>query len=433
MTLPARPAGVTRFTGGSGGAGRWQTGRVRDAFSLDPATTHLNHGSFGAVPRVVAQAQARFRDRAEANPQRFFRVESPGLREHARGVAADFLGVGPDELGLVRNVSQAVATVLSSLAGQGRLGPGDVVVCHGQSYGSVRRAVAHWCERTGASYDVAAVPVGATDDEVVAGYADAFARVRARGDAVRLVVVDQVTSATGSVLPVSRVAAAARAAGALVLVDAAHVPGQLPACPAASGADFWAGTWHKWGFAPRGTSVLWVAGPERAGITPLTTSWNHGAPFPLPFDMHGTDDYSAWYALEAAVAFWREAGGLGIGARGSRLLDDAAPAVAEAVAASGLRRTEVALPPATAPCLRLVPLPDGVAAGEHAADALYRALSAERVETQVVAHGGRGWLRLSAAVYNEPADYERLAQVLPGALSSAAPAAVAVRRFNGAR
>ena len=41
---------------------------MRDAFSLDPSITHLNHGSFGALPRVVAKAQQRVRDRAEATP-----------------------------------------------------------------------------------------------------------------------------------------------------------------------------------------------------------------------------------------------------------------------------------------------------------------------------------------------------------------------------
>ena len=60
---------------------------MRDAFDLDPAVVHLNHGSFGAVPRVVAETQRSWRDRAEANPMRFFRVELPGLRVRARETA----------------------------------------------------------------------------------------------------------------------------------------------------------------------------------------------------------------------------------------------------------------------------------------------------------------------------------------------------------
>ena len=44
---------------------------ARLLFSLDPSVTHLNHGSFGAVPIGVQRAQQRLRDEVEANPVRF--------------------------------------------------------------------------------------------------------------------------------------------------------------------------------------------------------------------------------------------------------------------------------------------------------------------------------------------------------------------------
>lgn len=386
---------------------------MRDAFDLDPTITHLNQGSFGAVPRVVAEAQRRVRDRAEANPQRFFRVESPGLKEQARATAAGFLGVGADEVGLVRNVTASIATVLSSLAWSGRLGEGDVVVLNEQSYGPVRRSVERWCARTGASYDVVPLPVDATGEQVVAGHRKALEAIGARGQDARLVVVDAVTSATGTVLPTAEVAGLAHAAGALVFVDAAHVPGHLPVTPAETGADYWTGTWHKWGFAPRGTSALWATEPEREYLEPLTTSWNHGSAFPLPFDVHGTDDYSGWYSLATAVEFWHEAGGYGIGERGSALLASALPMLEQAVCSLGLPVTPAVTPYTPAPCLRLLALPDGVAVTDASAAALYERISALRVETQVVAYGGRGWIRLSGAVFNRAEDYERLAEVLP--------------------
>ncbi len=310
---------------------------------------------------------------------------------------------------MVRNVTEAISTVLSGLALQGRLGAGDVVLLSSQSYGAVQRAVARWCARTGASYDVVDLPV--TGEGVVDGYRAATNRAAAAGRRVRLVVVDHITSPTGTVLPVAEVAATAREVGALTFVDAAHVPGQLPSDPAATGADFWSGTWHKWGFAPRGTTALWVAEAERDGLEPLTTSWNDGLPFPQPFDMRGTDDYSAWMCLQDAVDFWEDAGGDAIAERAVGLLDKAA-----AVVASALPAVDAPVPATPAPCLRLVPLPDGVATTLEDADALYRRLSGLGVEVQVTPYDGRGHLRLSAAVYNEIDDYERLAELLPAAL-----------------
>lgn len=382
-----------------------------DAFDLDPAIVHLNHGSFGTVPRPVSEAQAAFRARAEANPMRFFRVESDGLKERARHVAAGFLGVGPDEVAMVRNVTQATAVVLSGLAAQGRLGEGDTIVLGEQGYESVRRTVSHWCARTGASYAVVRQPVGADATSVVEAFDVAFADLTEGGGRVALVITDHVTSPTGTVLPALEICALAREIGALSFVDAAHVPGQLPAAPGEVGADFWTGTWHKWGFAPRGTSALWVTEAERATTVPLTTSWNHGMPFPLPFDTSGTDDYSGWFALEAALDFWRQAGGPAIAERSAEMLDKGAAAVA-----SALPEVDVRLPADPAPALRLVGLPDGVATTLEDADALYRRLSGLGLEVQVTPYDGRGWVRLSGAVYNRPADYERLAEVLPAAL-----------------
>jgi isopenicillin-N epimerase len=382
-----------------------------DAFDLDPSLVHLNHGSFGSVPRAVSAAQAAVRARAEANPMRFFRVDSPDLKERARHVAAGFLGVGADEVAMVRNVTQATAVVLSGLAVQGRLGPGDVVVVGEQGYESVRRTVAHWSARTGASYVVVPHPVDADDAALVDAFRSTLEAVDRRGQRVALVIVDQVTSPTGTVLPVERICALARSAGSLSFVDAAHVPGHLPAIPPSTGADFWAGTWHKWGFAPRGTSALWVAEAERATTEPLVTSWNHGQPFPWPFDTYGTDDYSGWFTLEAALDFWRDAGGPAIAERSADMLDKGA-----AVVAGALPEVDVVPPRSPAPCLRMVALPPGVATTLEDVDVLYERLSALGVEAQVTPYGGHGWIRLSGAVYNVPPDYERLAVVLPAAL-----------------
>lgn len=398
--------------------GRGRPDRLRtvlDAFDLDPSVVHLNHGSFGAVPRVVTETQAAFRARAEANPMRFFRVESPGLKEEARHVAAAFLEVGPDEVALVRNVTQAAAVVLSNLAAEKRLGPADVVVIGEQGYESVRRTVAHWCERSGASYVVVPNPVGVDDATVVEAFDRTFADVTEDGSRVALVVVDHVASPTGAVLPVAAICALAREIGALSFVDAAHVPGQLPATLDRLGADFWAGTWHKWGFAPRGTTALWVAEGERETTLPLTTSWNHGQPFPYPFDTHGTDDYSNWFSLGAAVDFWKQAGGPAIAERSADLLAKGAAVVAAALPV--IDAVDVTPPVSPSPCLRLVPLPDGVAETVEDADVLYRQLSSRGLEVQVTPYGGRGWIRLSGALYNRPEDYQHLAEVLPALLT----------------
>ena len=60
-------------------------------WTLDPAITYLNHGSFGACPRPVLEAQQALRDQLEREPARFFNREAPVLLAAARKELAQFL------------------------------------------------------------------------------------------------------------------------------------------------------------------------------------------------------------------------------------------------------------------------------------------------------------------------------------------------------
>lgn len=384
---------------------------MRSAFVLESSVVHLNHGSFGAVPRPVLEAQQRFRERAEANPMRFNRVEAPSLVAGAREAAGEFLGVGSDSIALVRNVTQATATVFASLVHARRLGPGDAVVHAEQTYETVQSAAQQWCERTGASRCVASYDIGASDDTIVEAYREAFRTAAADGRRVALVIVDDIVSVSAAMQPTQRVCAAATEIGALSYVDAAHVVGQVAAGPQRTGADFWATTWAKWGLAPRGTAALWVSERHREIVDPLTSGRNATSPFPAPFDITGTDDRSNWFCLADAIRFWQDAGGLRVAEDARSLLDEGARIVADALAP-----VDVALPVRPAPCMRLVPLPQGAAATPTDAARLYERLSTLGVEVQVAGYGRRGYIRLSAAPYNRAGDYERLAEVLPCAL-----------------
>jgi isopenicillin-N epimerase len=374
-----------------------------EAFGLDPDVLHLNHGAFGVAPVTVRQAAAAWRERAERNPHRFNRTEVSGLVAAARERAAAFLGIDPARAAWVRNVSEGVSAVLASLS----LRPGDELVTSSHGYGAVRKALRHHAERAGARVVEASFPVGAGDDAVTAAYRGACS------DRTRLVVADRITSPTASVLPVAAVAAAARSAsaGARVLVDAAHAPGQLPDDIAALGADHWVGNLHKWAYTPRGSAVLWSA--PGADVTPGVLSWQLDDGYARSFDYPGTWDYAGWLAVPDGLAYWAGLGGWDMTARLAGL---AAAGQQEVAAALGTALD--GLPAAPAPCMRLVRLPEGALTSQGQADALYEALSGQRVEVAPVYFGGAGYLRIAAAPYNTPGDYGRLAAAVPDALGA---------------
>src|SRR5438445_452917 len=61
-------------------------------WSLDPAVTYLNHGSFGACPRPVLEAQARLRAQMEEEPVRFLVRELEARLDVGALGAADYTG-----------------------------------------------------------------------------------------------------------------------------------------------------------------------------------------------------------------------------------------------------------------------------------------------------------------------------------------------------
>jgi isopenicillin-N epimerase len=379
---------------------------ARLLFSLDPAVSHLNHGSFGAVPIGVQRAQQRLRDEMEANPLRFL---GPGLAEriaHSRRHLAAFLGADPDGTALVGNATTGVAVVLQSIG----LRPGDEVLTTDHGYGAVGFSVDRECRRTGATHRTLPVPLTATDAQVVAAV-----RAGLRPGRTKLLVVDQLTSATARLFPVAAIVAAAHEHGVPVLVDAAHAPGMLPTPVAEIGADFWVGNLHKWAYAPRGTAALVVAPPWRDRVEPLVVSWEQAAGFPGNVEWQATLDYTPWLAAPVGVWTLRSLGvdrvrahNAALAAYGQRVLADAL----------GVAPADLPEPGGPTVAMRIVPLPAGLATTIDAARAL-RTRIAERLaaEVAVASWHGRGWLRLCGQVYNSPDEYERLAARLPALLA----------------
>ncbi|MEV0186111.1 aminotransferase class V-fold PLP-dependent enzyme [Streptomyces sp. NPDC050625] len=376
-------------------------GRPADrAWSLDPALKHLNHGSFGAVPLVAQERQEVLRTEMECSPVVWFPALPQRLATTRLELAA-FLRVSAGDLALVPNASAGASVVYAALT---RRRGGEIVVTdHG--YGAVTMGAERLARRWGGRVRTARVPLNAGEEQA---YQAVLAEL---GDATDLIVVDQITSATARRLPVERIGAEARQRGIPVLVDGAHAPGLVEDPLADATYDFWTGNLHKWGCAPRGTAALVARGPLRDGLCPLIDSWGAADPYPDRFDQQGTVDATAYLAAPTALAFVEGTWGW---PTARRYMDDLAGYGAHVIGAAlgeltgADSRVDVGMP---VPGMRLVRLPDGLAADRIEADTLRdRAARELQVEAAFTSFAGAGYLRLSAHVYNTAADYEYFAE-----------------------
>ena len=372
--------------------------RLLRRFALDPECTYLNHGAFGATPRVVLTAQERWRARMERQPVRFMEETLPRALRRAAGELADYLGTSGERLAFVDNATTAVNTVLRSYPWK----RGDELILSDHAYPAVANAARYVAKRAGVAVREVTLPfpVRRAEDLVRPFLA-------AAGPRTRMAIVDHVCSKSALVMPLAAICAALRRRGVPVLADGAHAPGMLALELDALGAHWYAGNCHKWLFAPKGCGFLWAAPEAAAGLTPLAISNFHGAGFPAEFDWTGTRDPSAYLALSAALAFHRSLGGPRLRTRNRRLALAAARMLARAW------DVELPAPAALLGSMVSLALPLPLRATAEAALALNRRLWREhRIEVPVFPLDGRLHLRISAQAYNEPADYELLAAAI---------------------
>ena len=115
-------------------------------WDLDPDVMFLNHGSFGATPRVVMEEQREWQRRLEREPVLFIHRELEQHQDVARVSLAQFVGCQPDDLAFVTNATQGVNTVLRSL----NFSPGDELLVTDHEYNACRNALEFVAAKSGA-------------------------------------------------------------------------------------------------------------------------------------------------------------------------------------------------------------------------------------------------------------------------------------------
>jgi len=407
----------------------------RSPWLLEPDISFLNHGSFGACPDPVMEAQRVWRERMEAEPVRFLGRELERHLDEARMRVAAFLNADAEGIAFVPNATTGVSTVLASL----RFQPGDELLASDHEYNATLNALRAAAERDGATLRIVRIPFPIHDpSEAVEAY------VHAVTPRTRFALVSHVTSPSALVLPVVAIVRELDRRGVDTLVDGAHAPGMVQVDLGALNAAYWTGNGHKWLCGPKGSGVLHVRADLRDRIRPLVIS--HGANddrtdrsrFRLLFDWLGTTDPTPYLALPAAI---RYTGGIHDDGWNGLMTANAALARRARDILCGALGTTAPSPDAMLGSMAAVPLP-GIAPTRAAAQRLQAELFDEdRIEVPIIPFpvpaaldvGGptQVLVRISAQAYNRPDEYVALAETLAGRLKASGPRSLLGRLRRG--
>jgi len=386
---------------------------LAEHWAITPDVVFLNHGSYGACPTAVLEAQSAIRARMEREPVEFFMIDMERMLDDARTRIGAFLGCRPANLAPTRNATQAIAAVIAHL----QLGPGDEVLVNDHEYSACLNEFA----RSGAQrrFDVvtAKVPFPSSGDAIAERLLE---RITPKTKAALISVI---TSPTATIFPVERVVDELRDRGIITIIDGAHATGQLPMDIESLGCDYYAGVFHKWTCAPKGTGYLWVHPNRQDGLEPLALSSrahihrDDRARFNCLFDYVGTDDYTGWLTVPAAIDFmgsllpggWDE-----IRTRNHELAIAGQRIICERLG------VEPPVDESLIPSMATIILPgEGAASGGIAPgayeDPLQQALVAKwRIQAPVwsLPSTRQRLLRISAQLYNSIEQYEYLAEAL---------------------
>ena len=386
-------------------------------WDFDPEITFLTHGTFGACPRPVLEYQAELVRLMEANPIRFFDRELEERLDTARRAVAAFLNADPEGMVVVPNATSGVATVLASL----RLRPGDELLTNDHEYNATLNQLDAAADRARARVVRVRIPLPIRHPEEVVE-----AHLAAVTPRTRIALISHVTSPSGLVFPIETLVRELDRLGVDTVVDAAHAPGMVPLDLDALNAAYWTGNGHKWLCGPKTACVLVVREDRREGVLPLVTSHGRNDPRtdrpPLwkEFDWQGTLNPTAFLSLPEA---FRVIGGLRPGGWPAHMTANRELALSARRLLHEALGMEPIAPESMIGSMASIALPAPLSNDEAAA--LTTSLATEdHIEVPAVPFPVRaarptpdaactnGFIRISAQRYNEPSDYERLAEAL---------------------
>jgi cysteine desulfurase/selenocysteine lyase len=275
-------------------------------------------------PRQVIDAVSRYYERDHANVHRgvyTLSQRATDAYEGSRELVREFINAAETkEIVFVRGTTEAVNLVAQSYA-RPLLGPGDEILISGLEH---HANIVPWqivCQQTGATLKV--IPIDET------GSVDFAAFERLIGPRTRLLALAHVSNALGTVVPVEKFIAVAKAKGVPVLLDGAQAVPHSVVDVRALDCDFYCFSAHKM-CGPTGIGVLygrkallqamppWQGGGDMIlSVTFEKTTYND---LPWKFEA-GTPDIAGVIGLGAAIRYLDGIGMERIAAYEHELLD----------------------------------------------------------------------------------------------------------------
>ena len=235
----------------------------REHFPILDRATYLNAASIAPTPSVVRRSVQRFEEQVGGGGTVTFNDEvETRAYEDTRIAAAELVNAAPTDIAITTSATEA----LNQVAWWIEPGPGQNVVSIDIEFPSVTYPWFRIGEKTGV--EVRLVP--AQDDPAGLAVEDVLARI---DDRTAAVCVSHAQYATGYLMDLRRLADAAHAHGALLIVDATQSAGMVPIDVRDDDVDVLVAGSYKWLCGAFGAAVCYLRPELAERFRPPFTGW----------------------------------------------------------------------------------------------------------------------------------------------------------------
>ncbi len=372
---------------------------LKDLFLLDKDITYLNHGSFGACPKIIMDEYFNLQLELEREPIDFLANNITRRLKRSRVALSKYIDCPSEDVVFFPNPSTAINMVAKSFP----LSYNDEVLTTTHEYGALVKMWRFICNKRSANY-IEYRPYLPIDSKSI--FLESF--FNKITDRTKIIFISHITSATGLKFPVKEICDEARKRGIISIIDGAHAPAHIDLSITDIEPDIYVGACHKWMMSPKGASFLYASKKMQKLLKPLVISW--GWDSEIVGDSHfidhhewqGTNDISQYLIIPYVIDFlneneWKEVSGsckkLNLESR-LRLLDlfDKKPFCTNSLEWLGQMSS--------------IQIPDC-----NVKD-LYNYLKSKKIEVPIIEWENMKILRISIQAYNNEQDINRLMKYL---------------------
>ena len=231
---------------------------LRSDFPITQNLIYLNHAAIAPLVRPAAEAMARL---AEDNLRygSFHYSEWLATYDGLRRAAARLIHAAPEEIALLKNTSEGLATVALGLDWK----PGDRIVAFREEFPANQYP---WRRLESKGVEIEWLSA-----------ADPLDRVDEAARGARLLALSFVQFLTGHRADLNAIGEICKRRGVVFVVDAIQGLGAFPLDVEAAHIGALAADGHKWAFGPEGCAILYISRELQERVEPMEFGWTNVA------------------------------------------------------------------------------------------------------------------------------------------------------------